>query len=192
MANNKILKNSLKDREYNWYIWINWGVAKMVFSVSWIQQVELVLQEKFSTWIAWEFYLPGVPYWQVSFHWIDWNWEFWNQTILTNLVSDSNSIVNNWDYFINQANWKVVYRANWTGMLWVIFLTSVNYKNNLDKLKEEANDLVKEFTYLDIWTWNERINSIIYSSESLGITATETFEYTNTVWVYTLSKITLS
>lgn len=199
MAENKILKNSLKDREYNGYIWVNWGIAKMVYPVSWVQKLELILQEKFQNGISWEFYLPWVPYGPVSFYWIDWNGEFWNQTILINQVWNIWLVQNNWDYFID-INWKVTYKSNWTWMLWTIFLTEIktwggttpSLKSNLEKLKTEANDLITEFTYSDIWTSNERITFITYSSLDLELTVWETLEYTEVSWRFILMRKLLS
>ena len=67
-------------------------------------------------------------------------------------------------------------------------------KSNLDKLKNEADDLVKDFTYADA---NDaalrRVTSIVYSSAALGLTVTETFTYTlSSAGDYYVTQITLS
>ena len=54
-----------------------------------------------------------------------------------------------------------------------------NYNIHKQKLLNEANDLVKDFTYADADDPTlRRVTSIVYSSALLGITITETFTYT--------------
>ena len=67
-------------------------------------------------------------------------------------------------------------------------------KSNLNKLKNQANDLVKDLTYADANdTALRRVTSIVYSSASLGLTVTETFTYTlSTAGDYYVTQITLS
>jgi hypothetical protein len=65
---------------------------------------------------------------------------------------------------------------------------------DLKKLQDQANDLVKTFTYADP---NDptlrRVSSIEYSSVSLGLTVTETFTYTlSGAGDYYVTNITLS
>ena len=66
-------------------------------------------------------------------------------------------------------------------------------KNNvIQRLKNEANDLVKTFTYLDAGAADERVSTIVYSSVSLGLSVTETFVYAGSAGSYRVSTITLS
>ena len=63
---------------------------------------------------------------------------------------------------------------------------------NIQRLKSEANDLVKTFTYLDAGAADERVSTIVYSSASLGLSVTETFVYAGSAGSYRVSTITLS
>ena len=64
--------------------------------------------------------------------------------------------------------------------------------NKKEQLINNANDLVKTYTYLDAGTSDERVSTIVYSSVSLGLTATETFVYAGSAGAYRISTLTLS
>jgi hypothetical protein len=61
-----------------------------------------------------------------------------------------------------------------------------------NQLINQANDLVKTYTYLDAGTADQRISTVVYSSVALGISATETFAYAGSSGSYRVSSITLS
>jgi hypothetical protein len=61
--------------------------------------------------------------------------------------------------------------------------------NEIDQLMS-AEDKVETYTWLDFATANERISTIVYSSASLALSATDTFAYTLTSGVYRLDTIT--
>jgi hypothetical protein len=61
-----------------------------------------------------------------------------------------------------------------------------------NQLINQANDLVKTYTYLDAGTSDQRISTVVYSSVALGISATETFAYAGSTGSYRVSSITLS
>ncbi len=65
-------------------------------------------------------------------------------------------------------------------------------KSNLQKLKTEANDLNKAFTFLDAGTSDERPSTIIYSSVALGLTVTKTFTWAGAAGAYYVNTIILS
>lgn len=65
-------------------------------------------------------------------------------------------------------------------------------QSNLSKLKQEANDLVKTFTYLDAGLADERVSTIVYSSIALALTVTKTFVYAGSTPNFRVSTITLS
>lgn len=68
---------------------------------------------------------------------------------------------------------------------------SVDIKySDLNTLINEANDLVKTYTYLDAWAADERVSTVVYSSASLALTVTETFTYAWTAGSYRVSTIT--
>lgn len=67
-----------------------------------------------------------------------------------------------------------------------IWLTS-----DLKKI-ENAADYTQTLTYLDHWTVDERVNTIVYSSASLALSVTETYSYTGGAWTYSVSGIVLS
>tara|TARA_R110001592_G_scaffold63800_1_gene195722 strand:+ start:482 stop:745 length:264 start_codon:yes stop_codon:yes gene_type:complete len=61
------------------------------------------------------------------------------------------------------------------------------------KLVNQANDLVTNFTYLDASSSTDRrVSTIVYSSSSLNITATETFTYSGSSGNYYVTQIQLS
>ena len=64
--------------------------------------------------------------------------------------------------------------------------------NKKEQLINGANDLVKTYTFLDAGTSDERVSTIVYSSVSLGLTATETYVYAGSAGAYRISTITLS
>ena len=59
-------------------------------------------------------------------------------------------------------------------------------------LVKNSVDLVKDFTYLDENTDDQRIDKIKYSSESEWKEFTDTFEYWWGTWNYYVTKITTS
>lgn len=65
--------------------------------------------------------------------------------------------------------------------------------SDYNRLKEQANDLVKTFTYLDEGdATNRRVDNIVYSSSSLNLTVRETFSYGGSAGDYYVTEITLS
>lgn len=65
--------------------------------------------------------------------------------------------------------------------------------SDLNRLKEQANDLVKTFTYLDAGDpTNRRVDNIVYSSSSLNLTVIETFSYGGIAGDYYVTEIILS
>jgi len=74
------------------------------------------------------------------------------------------------------------------------FINTINeFKSNLQTLISEADDLVKTFSYLDAGDpTNRRVELIVYSSATLGITVRETFTYAGSVGDYYVQDITLS
>jgi len=65
--------------------------------------------------------------------------------------------------------------------------------SDLNRLKEQANDLVKTFNYLDAGdSVNRRVDNIVYSSASLNITVRERFSYGGSAGDYYVTEITLS
>lgn len=60
------------------------------------------------------------------------------------------------------------------------------------KMLDEADDLVKTFAYLDAGTDDERVSTIIYTSATLSLTATETFVYAGSTPNFRIATITLS
>lgn len=65
-------------------------------------------------------------------------------------------------------------------------------RSNLKRLKDEANDLIKTFSYLDAGLDDERISTIVYSSVVLSLTVTETLVYAGISPKFRVSTITLS
>lgn len=65
-------------------------------------------------------------------------------------------------------------------------------KSNFQKLKTEANDLNKAFTFLDAGTSDERPSTIVYSSVALGLTVTKTFTWAGAAGAYYVNTIILS
>jgi hypothetical protein len=65
-------------------------------------------------------------------------------------------------------------------------------KSNLEKLKTEANDLVETYTWLSGGLADQRIDEIVYSSASLGLTVRETFTYNGGAGTYHVATSTLS
>ena len=66
-------------------------------------------------------------------------------------------------------------------------------KSNLQTLISEADDLVKTFSYLDAGDpVNRRIDLIVYSSATLGLTVREAFSYAGSAGDYYVQDITLS
>lgn len=74
------------------------------------------------------------------------------------------------------------------------FINTINeFKSNLQTLISEADDLVKTFSYLDAGDpTNRRVELIVYSSATLGITVRETFTYAGSAGDYYVQDITLS
>jgi hypothetical protein len=74
------------------------------------------------------------------------------------------------------------------------FINTINeFKSNLQTLISEADDLVKTFSYLDAGDpTNRRVELIVYSSATLGITVRETFTYAGGAGDYYVQDITLS
>ena len=65
--------------------------------------------------------------------------------------------------------------------------------SDYNRLKEQANDLVKTFSYLDAGDpTNRRVDNIVYSSASLNLTIRETFSYGGSAGDYYVTEITLS
>jgi len=65
--------------------------------------------------------------------------------------------------------------------------------SDLNRLKEQANDLVKTFNYLDPGdSVNRRVDNIVYSSASLNIAVRENFSYGGSAGDYYVTEITLS
>jgi len=65
--------------------------------------------------------------------------------------------------------------------------------SDYNRLKEQANDLVKTFNYLDAGDpTNRRVDNIVYSSSSLNLTVRETFSYGGSAGDYYVTEITLS
>ena len=75
---------------------------------------------------------------------------------------------------------------------------NTRFSSNNSKLSKyqalinQANDLVKTYTYLDAGTSDQRISTVVYSSTALGLAATETFAYAGSSGSYRISSITLS
>jgi hypothetical protein len=65
-------------------------------------------------------------------------------------------------------------------------------QSDLIKLEQEANDLVKTFSYLDAGLPDERVSTIVYSSIVLALTVTKTFVYAGSSPNFRVSTITLS
>lgn len=63
-----------------------------------------------------------------------------------------------------------------------------NLKSDLYRLENEAQDLEKDYTWLD----PDRVDTIVYSSVSLGLTVTKTFTWTLLMGQYVVTKIELS
>jgi len=88
---------------------------------------------------------------------------------------------------MNAINNALDPKDNTVRVKWDIQITTWD----IDKVKN-SNDLVKNFTYLDTWTDDERVNTIVYSSASLVLSFTETFTYAWVSWAYRVSNITTS
>lgn len=77
-------------------------------------------------------------------------------------------------------------------MEWFVIDKNIDYRNNKQIILENWKDVVTTYNYAEAWTNNERVSSIVYSSEKLGLTATETFVYSDVWWKKVLQSITLS
>lgn len=65
-------------------------------------------------------------------------------------------------------------------------------KSSKKKLLDEADDLVKTFSYLDAGLSDERVSTIVYSSVLLSLSVTDTFAYAGSSPNFRISTITLS
>lgn len=65
------------------------------------------------------------------------------------------------------------------------------FYTDLENIKV-APDCVMTFTYLDAGGADERVQTIVYSSASLGKTRTETYVYAGTTPNFRISTITIS
>lgn len=66
-------------------------------------------------------------------------------------------------------------------------------KSKLETLKTEANDLVTTISYLNAADpVNRRVDTIVYSSVILGLSATETYAYGGAAGDYYITSITVS
>lgn len=79
-------------------------------------------------------------------------------------------------------HWIVVTGPNWESV-WI--------KTKLENIKS-SSDYKQELTFIDPWTIDERISTIVHSSISLWLSLTETFVWLWTSPNYYLSTITLS
>jgi hypothetical protein len=77
-------------------------------------------------------------------------------------------------------------------MEWFVIDKNLDYRNNKQIILENWKDATINYNYADAWTSNERVSSIVYSSEKLWLTATETFTYSDVSWKKVLQSITLS
>lgn len=64
--------------------------------------------------------------------------------------------------------------------------------SKLTKLKTQAEDLTIKHTWLSGGTSDQRVNTIVYSSVTLGLTVTKTFTYYGGAGTYHVDQITLS
>ena len=64
--------------------------------------------------------------------------------------------------------------------------------SNLQIIKTQANDLVETYTWLSGGLADQRIDEIVYSSASLGLTVRETFTYNGGAGTYHVATSTLS
>jgi len=64
--------------------------------------------------------------------------------------------------------------------------------SNFQILKTQADDLVIKHTWLSGGTSDQRIDTIVYSSVTLGLTVTKTFTYYGGAGTYHVDQITLS
>ena len=62
---------------------------------------------------------------------------------------------------------------------------------DVEKVKN-ATDLDEVISFLDIWTADERVDNIIYSSISEWLSYTDTYWYVGVSWNYTNISITRS
>ena len=62
---------------------------------------------------------------------------------------------------------------------------------DVEKVKN-ATDLDEVISFLDIWTADERVDNIVYSSVSEWLSYTDTYWYVGAIWNYTNISITRS
>ena len=88
---------------------------------------------------------------------------------------------------------EVTISGRWPQIIWVRPDTGyqiVDIATTQGAQIQQASDKVIAFTHLDAGTCSERINTIVTSSASLGLTLTETFAYTLVNGKFVLSGVT--
>lgn len=90
--------------------------------------------------------------------------------------------------WIEIVNWKAYMAVLWYTASW-----NPVEQWDLSRIKEQS-DYNAAFTYYDEWQPTERVHTIVHSSATLWISATETFQYDQdpVTFVYTLKNITTS
>lgn len=83
--------------------------------------------------------------------------------------------------------------VSWWQYIWKSVVLPVPVTPAEDLLKiQSADDYQKSFTFLDAWTDDERPNTIIHSSASLGLSLTQTFVWAGSSGSYRPLTITYS
>jgi hypothetical protein len=117
-------------------------------------------------------------------------------TTLASILQDTTNIANDFDVALSTRATEATLLSLLTELQLKADLSETQpvslLQSNLIKLEQEADDLVKTFSYLDAGLPDERVNTIVYSSVVLALTVTKTFVYAGSSPNFRVSTITLS
>lgn len=176
-----------KNISINWTIWEIVIQDESIKEIKGISSIPLVKSDEENP-IQSVFYTPTKILWSLQFFEYSEN-NFKTNEALTTEVWSLDALENDktpWTYFVNYSLWKIYAYS----LKDVTMAYSYNFSNkSIIELLKSTNDVVKTISYLDAWTADERILTIVYSSDSLSLDWQELFEYEGTAWNYRISKI---